>query len=184
MSQIKAKRTLKTVQYMGQNMDIPANHNWLAIIKILSSDPNRVKNILVSYSEEPKLSAQGSYHAVEGSEDTFIAEVEYAGKLSESLVYVGEDAAQAQTAEHCILANLAELADKIQLALKSNDPKEQIIHDICCPEHGELAQFIDATLPAIAEVLGAETKEPEPQDIPEEVKQALRSIFGSKQRYS
>ena len=171
---------LATVDYLGGELTVPANHTYVAMTKLDCSN-GETKGLLVSYEVEPRVSNAGYYVAVEGTEHTILGEVEYQDPRG-SLRKV-----QGHTPEEAILANAEEVAIKMQYILESDSDSK--IEDIFCPEHGVFAEFMHYQMPMLKQYFDALQEEEEEhvpgvhvvnatgKEIPEEIKQLLMSIF-------
>lgn len=181
---IKLNQDTKQVQFMGVTVAIPAAHNWVALANY-RGPKGRMRKLIISYSDEPRLSSLGNYMPQVGTEDTIIAEVQYDGTVEGTLAFVGDKKAS-DDAEHVILANLQELADKINAGLKSGDAPHKIIHDLMCPEHGQFVGFMEATLPAVIDYFNEDEDDlaEEEEEIPAEIKAFFDAITGRKTRVS
>lgn len=130
------------VDYLGGTVQVPANHEWIAMTK-LDCVNGETKGLLVSYEVEPTVSRNGYYVAVPGTEHRILCEVEYQDPRG-SLRRV-----QGHSQEEMILANAEELAYKFAQVLASDD--EDKIHTLFCPEHGVFVDFLNHTADALAE---------------------------------
>ena len=130
------------VDYLGGTVDVPANHEWIAMTKLECAN-GETKGLLVSYEVEPTVSRNGYYVAVPGTEHRILCEVEYQDPRG-SLRRV-----QGHSQEEMILANAEELTYKFAQVLASDD--EDKIHTLFCPEHGIFVDFLKHTAYGLAE---------------------------------
>lgn len=126
------------VDYLGGVVTIPADHQFVAMTQ-LDCNNGEKKCLLVSYAVEPETTQNGFYRAVEGTGHQIIGEVAYQDPRG-SLRRV-----QGHIAQQAVLANIEELCYKLQDALESGEPADEIIHAVMCPEHGLLVDFINHT---------------------------------------
>ena len=176
---------LVTVDYLGGEISIPENHTYVAMTKLDCSN-GETKGLLISYEVEPTVSRNGYYVAVPGTKHTILCEVEYQDPRG-SLRKV-----QGHTPEEAILANVEEVAIKMQYILESDSDSK--IEDIFCPEHGVFAEFMHHQMPMLKQYFDAveaeevaDVTEPVPgvrvvnatgKELPAEIKELFANIFG------
>lgn len=123
----------KEVSYAGGNIDIPANHNYLGVVRIGS--PGGMKHVLASFADEPRVS--GSGNLVAEGEWLILMEVHEANP-TESLRKVGD-----LDTEEVIIYNTEELVNKLTTILGAEEASvEEKIHAMFCPDHGVLVDFL------------------------------------------
>lgn len=127
---------LVQVDYLGGTLDVPANHEFVAMTKLDCAN-GETKGLLVSYEVEPRISKNGYYVAVEGTGHSILGEVEYQDPRGSLRRVQGHNRSEA------ILSNAEELVYKISQVLESDI--EDKIHTIFCPKHGLFVEFLEAT---------------------------------------
>lgn len=133
---------LVEVDYLGGTLTIPSHHQFVAMTKLDCSN-GETKGLIVSYEVEPRVSKNGYYVAIEGTDHRILCEVEYQDPRG-SLRRV-----QGHSQEEMILANAEELTYKFAQVLASDD--EDKIHTLFCPEHGIFVDFLKHTADGLAE---------------------------------
>ena len=131
-----------TVDYLGGNIDVPANHEWIAMTK-LDCNNGETKGLLVSYEVEPTVSRNGYYVAVPGTEHRILGEVEYQDPRGSLRRVQGHNQVEA------IYANAEELTYKMIAVLEQADSQEDAIHALFCPDHGVVSEFLVHTAPML-----------------------------------
>lgn len=177
---------MSLVDYMGGIVEVPDNHDYVAVNKLHYAN-GETKTVITSYEVEPTVSNKGYYLAVPGTGSLIIGEVESVDPRG-SLRKVRNC-----TSDEVIIANSEELALKMLDILESDVSAEEKIHAIFCPEHGVFAEFMHHQMPMLKQYFDAveaeevaDVTEPAPgvrvvnatgKDIPDEIKQLLMNIF-------
>lgn len=133
---------ISLVDYMGGIVEVPDNHDYVAVNKLHCAN-GETKTVITSYEVEPTVSNKGYYLAVPGTGSLIIGEVESVdprGSLRKVRNY---------TSDEVIIANSEELALKMLDILESDVSAEEKIHAIFCPEHGTFTEFLAHTHPAL-----------------------------------
>ena len=133
MSLIKLPKQ-KTVSYMGEEIQIPENHNWV----MLGFQETYTGQVLSIISSENKPTSHAHGFKVDLNSDfKFISEVEDSAiNPKDSLVYVGD------STRDCLYDALEVLIGTLVNIKNSDMPVEQKLHEVFCMEHGVLTQFL------------------------------------------
>lgn len=133
MSLIKLPKQ-KTVSYMGEDIQIPENHNWVMLGFVETH--TGLKLTIISSVEKPTSHAHG-FKVDLNSDFKFITEVEDSLiDPKDSLVYVGKSTPDA------LYDALEDLVAKLRVILSINVPAHEKLHEVFCVEHGVLSQFL------------------------------------------
>ena len=123
MSLIKLPKQ-KTVSYMGEDIQIPENHNWVMLG--FQETYTGLKLTIISSVEKPTKHAHG-FKVDLSSDFKLISEVEdFAVAPKDSLVYVGD------SARDCLYDALEVLISTLVSIKNSDMPVEQKLHEVFC----------------------------------------------------
>lgn len=176
---------MSLVDYMGGVVEVPDNHDYLAVNKLHCTN-GESKTVITSYEVEPTVSNKGYYVAVPGTDSLIIGEIEAVDPRG-SLRKVRNC-----TSDEVIIANSEELALKMLDILESDVSAEEKIHAIFCPEHGTFTEFLAHTHPALDKHFNLEEAEESPAvedapkvrilnttggQVPQEVLDMLRGVL-------
>lgn len=150
------------VEYLGNPMEIPAHHQYIALNLMKGPTPSEDKVVVISYAEEPLTTPNGYYTPVPGTDSLILGEVEHIHETRGSLRKVAN-----LSRNEIIINNVEELAYKLLAAVNSGEDADTIIHSVFCPTHGTLPEFHAYTAPSlldwIEEQHGPEPVEPVPE---------------------
>ena len=146
---------MSLVDYMGGTVEVPDNHDYVAVNKLHCAN-GETKTVITSYEVEPTVSNKGYYLAVPGTGSLIIGEVESVDPRG-SLRKVRNC-----TSDEVIIANSEELALKMLDILESDVSAEEKIHAIFCPEHGTFTEFLAHTHTALDKHFDLEEAEESP----------------------
>lgn len=133
MSLIKLPKQ-KTVSYMGEDIQIPENHNWVMLG--FQETYTGLKLTIISSVEKPTSHAHG-FKVDLSSDFKFISEVEDSAVApKDSLVYVGEP-----TRDTLYDAFEVLVGDLVKI-VNSDMHHDEKLHAVFCMEHGSLSQFL------------------------------------------
>lgn len=134
MSLIKLPKQ-KTVSYLDQEIQIPENHDWVAL-SFRETATGR-KLYLVSFKDEPEL-RNGSYFTHTTGEDyKLLTLVENSTvEPKDSLVYVGEP-----TRDTLYDAFEVLVGDLVKI-MNTDKHQDEKLHEVFCMKHGALSQFL------------------------------------------
>jgi hypothetical protein len=164
---------LKTVTYLGGELKVPVNHNWVAVIKMGAAAYHAC--LLASFANKPVLGETGVQYVPVDKDFTILGQVEHVNP--EELVNSLRQVDGYQDNLEILLANSEELAYKIG-AIVSNPEltKEGKLHALFCKDHGVFSEFVAYSGDTIEALLDAqdEAEEEEEGEIPAEVQAALK----------
>ena len=133
MSLIKLPKQ-KTVSYMGEDIQIPENHNWV-MLGFVETYTGQVLSI-ISSEDKPENLSEG-FAVKKGTSRKIITDVEDSLiDPKDSLVYVGKSTPDA------LYDALEDLVAKLRIILRTNVPTHEKLHEVFCMEHGVLSQFL------------------------------------------
>lgn len=155
----------KEVFFLGGHLEIPANHNWVALSTI--TNPNGApKTMITSYENKPSLSRKGNYIA--DGDYRFVVEVESVETVAGTLRHVDG----VSDTKEVLLLNSEELAYKITAVLNAADlSQDEKIEELFSAE-GVFAEFSAYQNPCIdslraeeaeAQMEACAPKDPEPR---------------------
>lgn len=164
-----------TVNYKGQVIEIPTQHNWIAAVTQTSPVDGLVKTYLASFSKKPILSRKGNFMNQPGDDYTLLTEINPVSDLESTLQQVqGKPEAKPVSKFAVLNAAAFKLAEDILVKQNGDDEERKVFHDIFCPEHGLLGDFFNEHQRTLQEIFGDEDEDEE--EIPEELKQLLGAI--------
>lgn len=178
MSQIESRNqdTIE-VMYKGHEIEIPSQHNWIAVVKHSSSVDGLIKCYLASFSKKPILSRKGNYMNQPGDDYTLLVEVNHVDDVEDTL----EQVQGKQDSKYAVLNAAAfKLAEDILVKQNGDDSEIKVFHDIFCPDHGLLGDFLDSNQYALREIFNVEDDEDEDEDdeFEVEVSEDLKKVLG------
>lgn len=159
------------VDYKGHTIEIPSQHNWIAVVNQTSPVDGLMKSYLASFSKKPILSRKGNFMNQPGDDYTLLVEVNPVDDVAGTLQQV-----QGKPEGKYAALNAAafKLAEDILVKQNGDDSETKVFHDIYCPDHGLLGDFFQAHQNTLREIFNVEDDEDEDEDeIPEEFKQLL-----------
>lgn len=168
------------VNYKGQAIEIPSQHNWIAAVTHSSSVDGLIKTYLASFTKKPVLSRKGNFMNQPGDDYTLLTEINPVSDLESTLQQV-QGTAKAEPVTKFAVLNAAafKLAEDILVKQNGDDRSEKVFHDIFCPEHGLLGDFFNEHQRTLQEIFNVEDDEDEDEEeIPEELVQLL-SLLGA-----
>lgn len=165
----------KTVTYLGAEIEIPANHDWVAVVMMGKAGNHTC--LLASFGTKPAVSETGLQWVPVDEDFQILGQVAHvaAPELLNTLRQVDniEDPRQV------LLQNTEELVIKLKHILSSGAGVEEILHAIYCPEHGTFTQFMDHSVDAISDFFPDEDEEKEMSaGAPEEIRDVLAGVLG------
>ena len=135
---------MTSVDYMGGTVDIPAHHAWIGIIK--ANVCNYATYLMVSFRDEPAISASGNLIVQEGNEHCVLEQVGMMPFGKATLRKV-----QGLSADEVLDANREELQYKVtQIIEHGGMSVEDKVHELLCPHHGVVADFFRHQIPTAA----------------------------------
>lgn len=172
MSQIESRNqdTIE-VNYKGHVIEIPSQHNWIAVVNQTSPVDGLMKSFLASFSKKPILSRKGNFMNQPGDDYTLLVEVNPVDDVAATLQQVqGKPEGKYAT----LNAAAFKLAEDILVKQNGDGSNEKVFHDIYCPEHGLLGKFLNTHRNALREIFNVEDDEDEEEvELPHELKQVL-----------
>lgn len=173
MSLIKLPKQ-KTVSYMGEDIQIPENHNWVMLG--FTETYAGLKLTIISSVEKPTSHAHG-FKVDLNSDFKLISEVEDSAVApKDSLVYVGKSTPDA------LYDALEDLVAELEMILSTDAAAHEKLHEVFCMEHGVLSQFLQDNAQELsnrydAPLLDADDDELEtPFDKSEVLKQSSKTL--------
>ena len=129
----------KTVTYLGGEADIPAHHNWMAVIMMGASAHNTC--LLASFASKPLVSDSGLQWVPADEDFAIVGQV---GKLNkDQLIHTLRQVDHVQDDQQVLLQNTEELVIKLKHILALERSTEDKLHAIYCPEHGVFPDFME-----------------------------------------
>ena len=165
------------VNYKGQAIEIPSQHNWIAAVTQTSPVDGLIKTYLASFSKKPILSRKGNFMNQPGDDYTLLTEINPVSDLETTLQQV-QGTAKAEPVSKFAVLNAAafKLAEDILVKQNGDDGERKVFHDIFCPEHGLFGDFFNEHQSTLQEIFGDEDEDE--GEIPEELVQLL-SLLGA-----
>lgn len=152
----KAKpQDAKLVTYLGQTFPIPANHNWVAVIKLGAAGNDAC--LVASFGSKPRISQSGVQWEPVDEEFAIIGEIE---KIDPTTLIKSLRQVDGLTDnKQILLQNAEELAIKIKDILNSKQSREEMLDDIFCPHHGVVADFFEHSQSILVDMYGVGDEE-------------------------
>lgn len=177
MSQIESRNqdTIE-VDYKDHVIEIPSQHNWIAVVNQTSPVDGLMKSFLASFSKKPILSRKGNFMNQPGDDYTLLVEVNPVDDVAATLQQVQGKPEPKPASKYGVLNAAAfKLAEDILVKQNGDDSNEKVFHDIYCPEHGLLGKFLNTHRNALREIFDIEDDEDEEVEVelPHELKQIL-----------
>lgn len=129
----------KTVTYLGGEADIPAHHNWMAVIMMGASAHNTC--LLASFASKPLVSESGLQWVPADEDFAIVGQVDKLTK--DQLIHTLRQVDNAQDNQQVLLQNTEELVIKLKHILALERSTEDKLHAIYCPEHGVFPDFME-----------------------------------------
>ena len=167
----------KTVTYLGGEADIPAHHNWMAVIMMGASAHNTC--LLASFASKPLVSESGLQWVPADEDFAIVGQV---GKLNkDQLIHTLRQVDHVQDDQQVLLQNTEELVIKLKHILALERSTEDKLHAIYCPEHGVFPDFMGHCADALDAMYGDEdedeTEETSETALRTELEQAISQLF-------
>ena len=161
----------KTVNYLGGTIEIPAHHNWVAVIALSKLAYNTC--LLASFANKPLMSTSGVQWVPADEDFTIAAQVT---KLNEDqLIHTLRQVDKLEDNQQVLLQNTEELVIKLKHILSLELPAEDKLHAIYCPEHGIFPDFMQHCADIFDAIYGDEDEDEDETESAQDAESKVRA---------